>query len=47
MTKLELITVLRSLRKLHEKGLHDAALEVIDEILEEASNETKKTKPSD
>ena len=33
MTKLEPLTVLRSLKKLHEVGKPDAALEVINEIL--------------
>ena len=42
MTKLELMTVLISLKKLHEIGNPDAALAVIDEILEEAK--TEKTK---
>ena len=42
MTKLELITVLRSLKKLHEVGKPDAALEVINEILAEADRDKKK-----
>lgn len=46
MTKLELMTVLHSLKKLHEKGMHDAALEVINEIIDEAKN-GKKAKSED
>jgi len=42
MTKLELMTVLRSLKKLHDVGKPDAALEVINEILEEAEADKKK-----
>ena len=42
MTKLELLAVLRSLKKLHEKGLHEAALEVIDEIIEDATSDIGK-----
>jgi len=36
MTKLELMTVLHSLKKLHECGKPDAALELINEIIAEA-----------
>jgi hypothetical protein len=36
MTKLELMTVLYSLEKLHEIGQPDAALEVIKKIIKEA-----------
>ena len=42
MAKLELMTVLVSLEKLHEAGKPDMALAVIKEILEEARSETKK-----
>ena len=45
MTKLELLTVLRSLKKLHEVGKPEAALEVINEILEDADSVDKKKKP--
>ncbi|MCL2204166.1 MAG: hypothetical protein FWB88_09550 [Defluviitaleaceae bacterium] len=45
MTKLELMTVMRSLKKLHERGMPDAALEVINEIIAEA--EQRPTKPQD
>jgi hypothetical protein len=43
MTKLELMTVMRSLKKLHENGLHKEALEVINEVIEDASAGTRKT----
>jgi len=39
MTKLGLMTVLRSLKKLHEVGKPEAALEVINEIIKEAESE--------
>jgi len=39
MTKLELLTVLRSLKKMHELGKPEAALEVIEEILADAEAE--------
>ena len=42
MTKLELLTVLRSLKKLHDVGKPEAALEVINEILEEAERDKGK-----
>ena len=42
MTKLELMTVLYSLKKLHEVGKPDEALNVINQIIEEASTEKKK-----
>jgi len=42
LTKLELLTVLLSLKKLHEVGKPDAALEVINEILAEAEYDKKK-----
>ena len=38
ITKLGLMAVLYSLKKLHEKGQHEAALEVINEIIEEAKS---------
>ena len=38
MTKLELMTVLFSLKKLHEMGKPEEALAVINEILEEAKS---------
>ena len=44
MTKLELMTVLRSLKKLHEIGNPEAALEVINEIIKEAENDKKEQK---
>ena len=44
MTKLELMTVLYSLKKLHEVGKPEEALNVINEILEEAKNEKKQPK---
>jgi len=44
MKKLELMTVLYSLKKLHEVGKPEIALEVINQILEEAESE-KKDKP--
>jgi len=40
ITKLELMTVMRSLKKLHERGMPDAALEVINEIIAEAETST-------
>jgi hypothetical protein len=42
MTKLELMTVLYSLKKLHELGNHAAALEVINQIIDEAKDEKHK-----
>jgi len=39
MTTLELMTVLRSLKKLHEVGKPEAALEVIEEIITMAESE--------
>jgi len=44
VTKLELMTVLRSLKKLHEIGNPEAALEVINEIIKEAENDKKEQK---
>jgi len=46
MTKLELMTVLYSLKKLHEIGQPDAALDVINQIIEEAEFEKKKKQTS-
>jgi len=45
MTKLELMTVLYSLEKLHEIGQPDAALSVIKKIIAEAETEKKDAKP--
>jgi len=42
MTKLELMTVLVSLKKLHEVGKPEEALAVINEILAEAKANDKK-----
>ena len=42
MTKLELMTVLYSLEKLHEMGHPEEALAVIKRIIAEAEGESKK-----
>lgn len=44
MTKLELMTVMYSLEKLHEVGQPDAALAVIKKIIKEAETEKHKGK---
>ncbi|MCL2357484.1 MAG: hypothetical protein FWC70_10110 [Defluviitaleaceae bacterium] len=41
MTRLEFLTVIRSLKKLHDLGKPEAALEVMNEILEDANAEKK------
>ena len=46
MTKLELMTVLHSLKKLHEMGQPEAALEVINTIIDEANSDKSKNKES-
>lgn len=46
MTRLELLTVFRSLKKLNDKGMPEAAFELIDEIIAEAEGE-KRTKSED
>jgi hypothetical protein len=42
MTTVELLAVFRSLKKLHAKGLHEAAEEVIDEVIADAEASTRK-----
>ena len=43
MTRLELLTVLYSLRALHKAGKPDAAYEVIEQIIAEAEADRKKS----
>ena len=42
MTKFELMTVLYALKKLHEVGKPEAALDVINQIIAETETEKKK-----
>ncbi|MCL1845647.1 MAG: hypothetical protein FWF77_07070 [Defluviitaleaceae bacterium] len=47
MRKLELLTVLHSLKELHEAGRPDSALKVINAIIDEARGNAKKDSTKD